>query len=65
MAQLVSLNTKQERSIQFPNLFQKIIHGENKNVLINWFSGLTAGLCTVSIFSPFDLARTRHIIQVI
>jgi len=31
-------------------------------MFINWFAGLAGGLCSISLFSPFDLARTRHIV---
>jgi len=37
---------------------------ENRSLFINWVAGLTGGLASTTIFSPLDLARTRHIILV-
>jgi len=35
---------------------------ENRSLFINWIAGLLGGLASTTIFSPLDLARTRHII---
>jgi len=37
---------------------------ENRSLFINWIAGLLGGLASTTIFSPLDLARTRHIILV-
>jgi hypothetical protein len=38
---------------------------ENRSLFINWVAGLLGGFTSVTIFSPFDLARTRHILLVL
>lgn len=59
MEQLLSQRPKFQ--FQMPKF---ITQDQNRTTFINWTAGLLGGLSSITIFSPFDLARTRHIILV-
>ena len=41
-----------------------LANNKTKESFIHWTAGLISGLTSITIFSPLELARTRHILLV-